>query len=936
MLRTAVLAFLLSSLAACGTTTKQQLTLGDIDITDTHSKHTRPSSTPKSNEEIRKAYATFLKYSAIDDKSRTTAVNRLAELEFELGSRATHNENSQASAKEEKMEAAYINRLNKTIALITLSLQEYPNAKGNEKLLYNLANAYEQQGKPDKSVAALSEIVNKYPDSRYYIEAQFRVAEQHFSEKKYARAEDEYTNVIFSQKKDNQFIEKSLLKRGWAKYKQEYYEEAIDDFVEAVAYHYFNEPQKLSTTERDIFNEYFRAIALSFSNIGDLKEVYQYLTTKPEFRHVFQVYLSISDLYFKQNRYSDSAETLLYFVKQYPRSQYIAESQIRVIDIWRLADFPQKSYAAIESFYLTYHPASRYWKTNKVNPETQRKIFHSLREYILLMSKHFHNKYQIAHKKTEFVNAKKWYQRYLNSFSQHSRKDNIHFLYAQLLSENKNAEDALFHYEKTAYDADIILNKEAAYSTILLSSRLHQARQKNRANTKWLEKHIKYATLYNQLYPNDPRSSGIITHAAELAFSAKQYNHTIELTKLISDNADSSSIENAHIIRGQAYLELKQFKDAERIYKSILDSADPKYIAQYEIKDKLAFSIFQQGEAARKNNNTRNAIKHFRRIAQLAPESNTAAVGLGEAIGIGINKEMWDTSITMIKEFQTLFPRHKLNPEISKKLSAVYLRSGKNLAAAREYERMSKSDGDRATKIAALWKAAELYESNNEIPKAINAYAQFAKTYRKPYSQNMEAKYKLISLYDAKNNPDSANLWRNKVLTTDKKTPRKRKTARTKFIASSAALMLAKNEFRVYKNLTLTLPLKKSLKKKKKSLQKAVKLFGKASSYGVAETKTEATHHIAEIYSTFSQALLSSDRPSELSKDELAQYEILLEDQAFPFEEKAIEFFEANLTHIKDGHYGSWIRESHNQLKRLFPARYQRDAKIDAYINVLH
>lgn len=935
MLKTTLLVFLLLSLTACSTS-KPHLTLGDIDITDTHSKHTKPASSLKSNDEIRKAYANFLKHSAKNNKSRTTAINRLAELEFELGDRASHKVNSRSSAKEDEMEAAYISRLNKTIDLISLSLQEYPKAKGNEKLLYNLANAYDQLGKPKKSLAALNEIVNEYPDSSYYLEAQFRVAEQHFSEKKYATAEDEYTNIIFSEKKDNQFIEKSMLKRGWAKFKQEYYEEAIDDFLEAVAYHYFDEPQKLSTTEKDIFSEYFRAIALSFSNMGDLKEIDQYLRKKPKFKYAFQVYSSISDIYFKQNRYSDSAETLLYFVKQYPRSQYIAESQIKVIDIWRLAGFPQKSYAAIDSFYLTYHPASRYWKTQKTNKETQQKTFQSLKEYILLMSKHFHNKYQTSHKKSAFANAKKWYRRYLNNFSQHSRKDNIHFLYAQLLSENNNAEDALPHYEKAAYDSDIILNKEAAYSTILISSRLHQARQKNSTNTKWLDKHIKYATLYNQLYPNDQRSAEIIAHAAELAFSAKQYSHTIELTKLIADNADSSSIENARITQGQAYLELKQFNNAESIYKLILDSTEPKYISQYQIKDKLAFSIFQQGNIARNNNNTQDAIKHFSRIAQVVPQSNTAPVGLGEAINIGISKEMWEISINMIKEFQALFPRHKLNPDISKKLSVAYLRSGKNIAAAQEYEKISKTNSDRATKIAALWKAAELYESNNKILKAINAYSAFAKTYNTPYLQNVEAKYKLVFLYDSKNIPDSANLWRNNILTADKKIPRKEKTVRTKFIVSSAALMLAKNEFGIYKNLTLTLPLKKSLKKKKNSLQKAVNLFAKASSYGVAETKTEATHSIAEIYNTFSQALLSSERPSDLNNDELAQYEILLEDQAFPFEEKAIEFYEANLTHIKDGHYGSWIQESHNQLKSLFPAKYQRDAKIDAYINVLH
>ncbi|HEY9049964.1 MAG TPA: hypothetical protein VIQ03_00375, partial [Gammaproteobacteria bacterium] len=66
------------------------------------------------------------------------------------------------------------------------------------------------------------------------------------------------------------------------------------------------------------------------------------------------------------------------------------------------------------------------------------------------------------------------------------------------------------------------------------------------------------------------------------------------------------------------------------------------------------------------------------------------------------------------------------------------------------------------------------------------------------------------------------------------------------------------------------------------------------------------------------------------------QYQILLEDQAFPFEEKAIEFYETNLARVKDGTYNEWIGKSHARLKQLFPVRYNREAKIDAYVNVFH
>ncbi len=937
-LKTSLSIFLLLFFTACSSTPPTPRTLGDIDITGSH-QHANAPPLPKSIDEIREAYAKYLNHSKKNDASRATAINRLAELEFELANKTAQEKYLLKNADEEKIDSAYIDRLNKMIELISYSLAEYPESQGNDKLLYNLANAYEQKGDIDESVAALDKIVNEYPDSQYYLESQFRVAENHYSKGKYIFAEDAYTNVIYAKSKHNnknKFFEKSLLKRGWARFKLGYYQEAIDDFLQAVTYHDFDDPDTLTGIEKDIFNEYFRAIGLSFSYLGDLDRVHKYLENREERQYIYSVYKSISDIYFKQNRYSDAAQALLDFMEKYPDSRHTPSSHMKVIDIWRQAGFFSKYYAAIDSFYSRYNPASQYWTKAGSEPKTRQEIEHSLKEYTLSMAKHFHSKYQATKKELDFSTAREWYQRFLTHHPQHSRKDNIYFLYAELLSEHGDDEEALYHYEMAAYDGGIILDKDSAYSTIFITSRLYLSEKQADRKSVWLDRHLEYANLYGQLYPNDEQSPNIVTHAAELAFNAQMHSKAIELTRLVSDNADPRILENAHIIRGQAYMALKQYTNAEDIYQSLFDSASTAYLNRDQLMDKLAFSIYQQGIREKDRGNIRSAIHHFQRVSQVVPESGISPASMDEAVTLSINNKMWKQAITIIKEYQTLFPDHDSNQEMSKKLSLAYLESGQDIAAAREYEKISKSEGDLELKIAALWRAAELYESNNEIQLAIEAYTEFADTYPTRYPQYMQAMYRLANLYDGIEMPDKANLWRHGILSADKEVMREKRTVQTNSIVSLSALRLANEEYGIYKKLKLTLPLKASLKKKKSSLQKAVKLFGQASMYGVAETTTEATHRIAEIYNAFSQALLHSERPPGLDGDEMEQYEILLEDQAFPFEEKAIEFFEINLSYIKDGLYDTWIRQSHTQLMALFPAKYQRQAKTDVYINVLH
>ena len=57
---------------------------------------------------------------------------------------------------------------------------------------------------------------------------------------------------------------------------------------------------------------------------------------------------------------------------------------------------------------------------------------------------------------------------------------------------------------------------------------------------------------------------------------------------------------------------------------------------------------------------------------------------------------------------------------------------------------------------------------------------------------------------------------------------------------------------------------------------------------------------------------------------QLQEYELALEENAFPFEEKAIGVHEKNLELIRSGIYNDWIEKSLAKLAQLMPARYAK------------
>ena len=119
-------------------------------------------------------------------------------------------------------------------------------------------------------------------------------------------------------------------------------------------------------------------------------------------------------------------------------------------------------------------------------------------------------------------------------------------------------------------------------------------------------------------------------------------------------------------------------------------------------------------------------------------------------------------------------------------------------------------------------------------------------------------------------------------------------------------------------------------------MQSSIKAYEQALKYKVADVSTSATYQIAEIYNDFARALMKSQRPKGLSSDEKEQYDILLEEQAFPFEEKAIDIHIANVQNVTIGVYNDWVKKSLKQLSKLQPVRYAKTEKVEGYVDSIH
>jgi hypothetical protein len=130
-------------------------------------------------------------------------------------------------------------------------------------------------------------------------------------------------------------------------------------------------------------------------------------------------------------------------------------------------------------------------------------------------------------------------------------------------------------------------------------------------------------------------------------------------------------------------------------------------------------------------------------------------------------------------------------------------------------------------------------------------------------------------------------------------------------------------------------PFEASLKKKQQLMDATIEAMNRLVEYEIADVTAAATYYMAETYFSYSRALVESERPAGLKAAELAEYELELDEAAFPFEEKAIRVHEENMELLHAGVLNTWTERSLERLTALMPVRYAKSEVTAGFIGTL-
>ncbi|MDH3778802.1 MAG: hypothetical protein OES59_08250, partial [Gammaproteobacteria bacterium] len=330
----------------------------------------------------------------------------------------------------------------------------------------------------------------------------------------------------------------------------------------------------------------------------------------------------------------------------------------------------------------------------------------------------------------------------------------------------------------------------------------------------------------------------------------------------------------------------------------------------------------------------RAAAGHFLRIKSVAPTSTIRSSAEYDAAAALMKLEDWVEASDVLEEFRTSHPDHELNSDATKQLAFIYREDGQTARSAAEHERIAAEATDVESGREALLIAAELYDEVPVIDEAIRVYEQYVDDYPRPLDIAMETRNRLSEIYHEQSDYQRYFDELNEMIEEDRNAGSDR-TDRSRFLASKAALTLVEREYEQFARLELTQPFEESLALKQTSMDETLASLEGLVSYEVADVTAAATYYIAQVYLNFSASLLDSERPTGLTVTEMNSYELVIEEEAYPFEEQAIVVHEQNFELLASGIYNPWVQKSLNSLADLMPGRYAKNESSEGFVGAV-
>lgn len=807
-----------------------------------------------------------------------------------------------------------------------------------DELLYQMAKAHAFVGQGQQSTARLKQLIGLYPDSPLIPEARFRVAEAAFTAGQFHEAEVLYREVlneavVSAPRAEQTLNDKARYMLGWAQYKQGAYRRAGESFLSVLD----RQAQQtlgftaIPATSLEMIDDTFRIIAIMAAKGGGIRIVDEWLAEGGGRSYVDLLYDRLADYYASTGHYLDAVAVADGFIERYPSHPGVPSFLAQIVDVHLLAGDELRALQAREHYVTAYGADHRYQRLSESDQQRWQG-------FSRMVADHYYSdasrQSQASGRQTS-PQVQRDYRKAAGYYAALAERidapGEVLRLAGDAALQGDDRPSANAYYQRAAYQSGPYqAAADAGWASLTLQREGLESKNEDRtvgAGGRLLITDLSgYADSTEKFaaaFPQDERLAKLHADVANRLFQAGDYGEADRFAQaaIALGQADVTTRYGSWLVSADAQLALRHYSAAENGWRQALTLAGQVVPAvapeeQQRLVRQLAVSIYRQGEAAESAGAIDQAIAHYQRIESVAPGSDIAIKGRFDAANTLLQSQRWQSAINELHRFRNDYPNNTLTAQVSEKLVYAYQSSGQPVRAADELVGRASLNNQVRLRAAELYHAGGAMARRNTLYHAVLSTSGQAST-AADHIQQQRIRHRLLQSEEA-----SETLRADLVL---RELGSDWHSAETLAWAAESAMSLGIGEAERFEAIRLTHPLARSLAEKQHAMDAAKQYFNQVAELTDGELYSESLFRRAELYRVMAADLMASSRPDGLSDLEAMQYDMLLEEQAFPFEELAIELHEQNHRQLERQYFDRWVQRSLDTLADLHPGRYARD-----------
>lgn len=880
--------------------------------------------------------------------------------------------------KDVKLPPAPRRNYSKSVELYRKIVNQYPDYDLADGAVYLLAYCLAEQGDEEEAKKMYEYLIEKYPKSPYVPEAHVRLGEYYFFKSQYEKAIEEYNFVLnypVSTFYDKALYKLGWSYYLLSRYDEaiNFFAQVIDFYEEGRG------QRALRGEDLKAESMTYMAICFAEKHPfgGGEAEALEYFKKLGERSWERDIMVRIGDVYLERASFDGARDAYTAALTRYPTDPDNPSVWMKIVECYEKEGDYDLAIAEREKFADKFGPGTSWWEANRGNPDAINSATEMVANALYAAATFHHElaqREQNSQKQKElYIRAAKDYEKFLQYFPDHVNSYNARFQVAESYYFANDYQNAAKHYEEIIKDEKGKYFQDSAYGLLISYDRLVEQAgglpgkgeelyiPKQRSEMPPEARKLVWASdFFVQHFPNDPRIPAIMSKAGEVYL---RYGHLDEARKVFDElmtrypaTEDAKVAANRIIesykvegredmvaVYGRKILELgtiAQTKEEKAKLESIIQGAVFLEAKKLQDSGDYANAINKYLEAARKYPQQEHAPKALHNAAVLA-ESQLKDFYRANEIYLELIQRYPDSENAKVDLFHVAYNYEQLAEfELAAKTYLDYYRTYPNSEQAQN----------------ALFNAAFLNEMLGQTSRAVELYKEYVDKYKnQPDAPIVEAKrckmLGQLQMYDAyaKCLDGYINAFRgrgeviwaylelgNVAEKLGKSQEAEKRFAQAQAIynaskkqginisveevkaAAEAMFKLADYKYRQYEAIKFTLPqskMKRQIEDKARLWKELSMTYEDIVRTGDIEWGLAALYKLGQINKHFAEALFNAPIPEGMTQEEIDAYKFVLEEQAFPIEDRAVKAFQACVNKATEKRiWNQWVELAYKAL----------------------